>query len=542
MKEFYSNAYASVSQLLEILDRPFSKEELKNDLIGHPDYPSLFALNETLQNYGIQNTPLEISDGSLHQFFAPFIVYYEIDKHVNDFVLVTGIDAQNIKLISKDKKSIKLSHDDFMNRWKKILIRIDSVHPVPRRASNALIKLETKERNIRNVLGVIVLAFLMLFVGKKSYDFQGSTILFTSWLALTFAGSVVSFILLSFDIRSNNELVKQFCSAGKKINCESVLQSSGSKIGPFSWSEIGFSYFIANLLYLLFFANSNSTIIPIAIISLFSAPYIVYSIYYQYKIVKQWCLLCLIVQGLIFLQFILSLAYFNANKVIGLDLNLLTANLLIHAGLFISTLFLWVILRPYLKQSFELEKWKFSYFRLQRNPSLFKAFLNQQPEVPYSIEEIAIRVGRANSTNKILKVCNPFCGPCSRAHTDLESVITECDAELFVIFTSTNSEGDKGGEVSRYFIGMSYYKPEILEEALNWWYESSEKSIVGLSTKFPYKIVDDNRLRAGLQQMRDWVDKADITGTPTIFINNHRLPPLYSVKDIKYLIERGNTQ
>lgn len=65
----------------------------------------------------------------------------------------------------------------------------------------------------------------------------------------------------------------KLCSLFKKSDCNNVLESEVVKfLGVFSWSEIGFGYFVSTLLIYLFFPQW---------IHVFTLPYTLWSVWFQ---------------------------------------------------------------------------------------------------------------------------------------------------------------------------------------------------------------------------------------------------------------------
>ncbi len=119
-------------------------------------------------------------------------------------------------------------------------------------------------------------------------------------LLIKLAGIAATTLLLIYEIDKSNAFVKSICTAGKQTNCAAVLQSKASKILGMSWSEAGFFYFASTFLFLLFPGISfMAKICLLSIANCLAAPYILFSVYYQWKVVKQWCPLCLTVQAVL---------------------------------------------------------------------------------------------------------------------------------------------------------------------------------------------------------------------------------------------------
>ncbi len=86
-----------------------------------------------------------------------------------------------------------------------------------------------------------------------------------------------------------NPWIKQLChsrKAGNKVDCGSILDSPAAYvIGNFSWSEVGFLYFLTTLLFGLTFPGPASWSV-MSLLSLAALPYIFYSVSYQYWVAQ----------------------------------------------------------------------------------------------------------------------------------------------------------------------------------------------------------------------------------------------------------------
>src|SRR6202012_5749326 len=90
----------------------------------------------------------------------------------------------------------------------------------------------------------------------------------------------------------------------KKSSCNAILSSGAPKIFKWlTWSEVGFFYFAGTWLLPLFGGHSCAILQMLAVLNIISLPYTFYSIYYQARVAKEWCVLCCTVQGLLWLEF-----------------------------------------------------------------------------------------------------------------------------------------------------------------------------------------------------------------------------------------------
>jgi len=106
-------------------------------------------------------------------------------------------------------------------------------------------------------------------------------------------------------------LTDKLCHLNKATNCNTVLNDKASKVfGWFGWADVGFVYFTGGFLFLLLNLNEQSLSL-LAILSALSVPYPLFSIYYQGFVLKKWCPMCLGIQLILIIEFILLLPLFS---------------------------------------------------------------------------------------------------------------------------------------------------------------------------------------------------------------------------------------
>ena len=148
---------------------------------------------------------------------------------------------------------------------------------------------------------MLVLAF---FVGLTNNVATGTlSFFYFPELLLSTMGIVVCSMLMQKQLFNESKYGDRVCSLFHHADCNSVLDGPKAKVFGISWSEIGLGFFIANTLL--------TAILPehfffIAMINWIAMVYGVWSIYYQWKVAKNWCVLCVLVQVIIWLFGILS--------------------------------------------------------------------------------------------------------------------------------------------------------------------------------------------------------------------------------------------
>jgi hypothetical protein len=143
-----------------------------------------------------------------------------------------------------------------------------------------------------------MLAALVGFIAESNLHVD-NLFSFVSILVLKLVGTFITVLLLIYEIDRTNSFVKNICRAGDRTNCDAVLASEASRIFGVSWSEVGF----------------------------------------QWRIIKQWCLLCITVQAILFCELIWGIVNLW-NRGLSLNLNLSQAPIISFC--LISSMVTWV--------------------------------------------------------------------------------------------------------------------------------------------------------------------------------------------------------
>jgi len=142
----------------------------------------------------------------------------------------------------------------------------------------------------------------------------------------------------------------------------------------------------------------------------------------------------------------------------------------------------------------------------------------------------------ANAKYHILKVCNPYCGPCARTHPLLEQLFDTGKIDLQIIFVAGGDDEVKINTI-RHLMGIaSISNLEQTRLALDYWYLQDKKDYNAFSGKYQLNGELANQ-QPKVKAMQDWAEKEQITHTPTIFINGYELPSAYIIEDLKYILQ-----
>jgi uncharacterized membrane protein/thiol-disulfide isomerase/thioredoxin len=526
-----------VGSYIRQLNANVTTVSVEKDIEINPHYPSLLSLSETFSRYHINNSAFNLTHDEVLQVATPFVAFVNIPGTGRDFVLVEEIEDKLVKYQYNTRRSKWASKEEFLKQYLGIIWLAEA----DRSSGEVNFQAKVKHLKLRKALRLAWIfgtaLLVLLFVGT-AYS-RLSPLGFCSIALIKMVGLATSLLLLAYEIDKSNPFVRSLCIVGGRSNCDAVLNSKGSKIAGITWSEIGFFYFAATEIYLLYPSiDFNSRIAISALANIFAAPYVIYSVYYQSRIIKQWCPLCLTVQGMLLLELLWSWFMFwslPAHAINGMfsaypNLAAIGISLLIPV-------LTWAGLKPLLLTSRSEEAFEAAYKRMQYNPDLFNGLLLQQEIAPDGWQNLGIRFGDPDARNVILKVCNPYCGPCAEAHPILEELVAmNPNVQVRIIFTTRSEEKDRGARITKHLMAISSEgDPDKTKNALNDWYLAEKKDYKAFAKKYPiHGELQQQALK--LELMSTWCKDANITFTPTIYVNGHRLPELYNADELKNIL------
>ncbi|OJJ19709.1 hypothetical protein BKI52_19450 [marine bacterium AO1-C] len=505
--------------LLECLNIAYTKPSVQKYFASSPDDGTLSSLTDLLDLYRIPNITAQLQPTQLKEIDLPAVVQLQQGKEGNLVVLHT-YNADQVSYYDLDQGMLEVPSQQFIKQWTGVTLLMipDDLSAEPQYAENRK-KIQRKKWD--QYIGRGLLLGLI----------ASGAALMSHWLPIallvaSMAGLVVSVLLLMNQIGQTDTLLHKLCNLNKATSCKAVTESNQSSfLGWLSWAEVGSLYFSGHLLALLLLTVLQQThlgVIPLAMFSALTMPYIVFSIYYQGVVVKKWCTLCLITQGVLVLSFALLLPTLASIEVI--DFNILA--MVISA--FILPLGIWLAIRNKVLKPSE-SALEIQGIQFMRNQDLFTTFLDKQPY--HYIQDLPqdIHLGNSDAPTKILMISNPFCDPCAQAHTHLKDLLAyyNQEIELTIRFLPLKDLDDDRNLIIRHLISLKN-SPQI-HQALNDWYLMQDYD--QWKALYPVDKLTDPVI---LQENDQWIDDLKVEATPTIFIQGKRLEMPYYFAHLKY--------
>jgi thiol-disulfide isomerase/thioredoxin len=537
LNQFEPNIKATIT-FLKLLSVKVNAASVNETLQNHPDWPSMLCISDSLNKWNIPNAAGKIEKKQIDQLPVPFIAYMNDRQY--PWSIVTKTDTTTIEYYSKNfNKTIAESKEDFLKNWTGVYL-IAEPNTQSGEKDYVLNKRKSFIRDLVPASLFILAAGLSFFTLYKTVNNNSGILANTTGIYFQYfillAGVIVTSLLLWYEIDKNNPLLKKVCTGIAKGNCNAILTGKKSKVFNWlSWSEVGFFYFTGGLLLLLFFGNNiNSAISLLGLLNLFAMPYIVFSVYYQWRVAKQWCVLCLGVQALLLIGGINILSNNFLSAFPTISFSFLISAVLIY----LLPVFLWYSIKSSILQLQESKNTKREFLRIKFNTQIFETLLKKQKEVSISAEGLGIDIGNPDATNTLIKVCNPYCGPCAKAHPQIDKLLEEIpNLKVKIIFTTPNNEENLAIKPVRHLLAIveKSNNEKIIKQSLDDWYLPEKKDYDSFAAK--YKMNGELLKQAAkIEAMDGWCKKMAISFTPTLFINGYQLPDAYGIEDIQYFL------
>jgi uncharacterized membrane protein len=535
----YEPNVKAIIKYLKLLEVKVNNETVNDTLQNHPDCPSLLCISDALTQWHIPNAAAKISVEQITELPLPFIAY--TSNREFPLAIVTAVNTNTITYYTANyNKTVTVARETFVTNWQGVYLIAE-----PNQESGEKNYHSVRQQHFfQTLIPVLLLAGLLIdsFILLRQNVSNANTAIAISsagiwlqWVIIT-TGLFVTAMLLWYEMDKNNPVLKKVCTGIAKGDCNAILTGKQSKLFSWlSWSEIGFFYFSGGLLAFLFAgANLATSIYFVAWLNILALPYTIFSIYYQWKVAKQWCILCLLVQALLLLGGINIFA--NHLLVARAEYSSLFAvKLMLYYGLPVLA---WYAAKPYLLNLQQAKNTKREYLRIKFNTEIFETLLKKQKAIILPFEGLGNDLGNPAATNILIKVCNPYCGYCSSMHAKIDVLLEQFEnLKVKIIFTTPNNEDNPSLKPTRHLMAIASLQNnnEILRQSLDDWYIPEKQDYELFAAKYP---LNGELFSQGekIKEMSEWCKKMDVIATPTLFINGYQLPDAYSIEDLPYFL------
>lgn len=517
-KKYENNLIHSVHAFLNGLQVSITKKTVTETLKNHPAYPSLLAVNDSLNLWKVDSMAVSVSDAELNDLPTPFLTTLNIEGGI--FAVVESVKNNMVYWRHTEKGLQKDTTSIFTEKWTGAALLAESNESSGEK-NYARNKWAEQKANaiVWGTIGTLTIGLFLIF--SNGWGLNLSLL-----LGLKLIGIGITSVLLWHQIDNSNANLKKICEIHQQTNCNHVLTSNAATVlGLFTLSELGFFYFIGTFTSLLMVSVGKNILSVVQIMNLLTLPFTFFSLYYQYHIVKKWCILCLAVLFLFWCEFFANWGVLNFY----FDTNLKSILVLLFS--FSLPICVWYLLEPILKKIIENQNLLENLRNFKNNESVFYALAANQLVMPATADELnAIIIGNLDAPHTVTLVTNPFCEPCKKIHTQLEALVAK----------NSNIKGEVvltvGDTKQQIFAQYLFSLPLVQRQnALKEWFDGHNghfENWINANSEIP--LSDD--IKKQLTKLSIWFNKTDIQKTPTIFWNGQQLPDIYQIADLNTLM------
>ena len=532
------NSFYIFKKFFKLLNIPIVFSTFIEDLISHPNYPSLQSITEILRIWNIESSVGRIEFSELKKIPFPLLTYLNTKR----FIIVFGASKNYLTIYDTDTKKIKLSNEEFKKLWTGIILLPKIVDPTgdPKFLK---IKKEIREKKKNNILFIIVSSIFIsypiinLFIKNEMLSINILPIYLSKLV-----GILLCFILVKIEFGQGNQLAWNLCNFNKIISCDVILNSSLSKKFKYiSLAEIGGIFFFGGFCILLFSVVSNSFFNHfdfLFILSVITLPFSFYLVLYQIIKLKKVCPFCLMTQIILWLEFGFFYKY-SPKDYYHFNFSIIYLDFYIFLFVFLF----WIVFKQkhFINNKLKFLKKQVVFFK--SNPEVFDVLLNKGEIIPFKEFEYEFILGSKTAPIKILMVTNPNCYGCAKEHRTLLSLIEKYnDRVQFIIRFFYKDQNDIDYLVIKSILrNIIFGKEKSAENSLLQWYNLKNKN---QNQKWFLHNDKENPnseiiVESVAKEHKKWCTKNNIHITPTFFLNEKLFPKFYFLDDIKPWIEKN---
>lgn len=499
----------TVRKYLDLLKYSELKNAFEENFLSHPNYPSLYAITDSLSLLGVDNVAAQVPKD---QFFdlPPFFLSFLN----NEFVLVER-KQNEVHLVNEDFQTQILKTEAFLKEWDGVVLAVEE---------NQKITAEQYDYKNWKYLSLILLSFIIYYFNNHL------TVTFVSFFgfALSILGFGIGLLILEEKFGdTDNPIVSKLCSFSEHTSCASVVKYSSDILPKWlDFSDLPIIFFGTAISVQLL---DDGAIYLVSLLSLISLPIVGYSIWLQKTKVKKWCALCLSVSCIILLlssiQLLSPKEYTFKNNLYFFVIGLLVLGI-------------WFIIKHFLSNAAELKKENMDLKKFKRNFTVLKTLL--KPVSNYEQLDLmnGILIGEKDATVNLTLLLSPSCSHCHTAFKEALDLYKQFDEKIGItIVFNVNPKNiiNTYLEVVFTLLHINTNQKENVLKALSDWH-LDRMPMENWLLKWNHATDDFEVEHQQLLQQYEWCQYNNFNYTPVRLVNGSLYPSEYTIQDLKYFI------
>jgi uncharacterized membrane protein len=496
----------------------------KEAITTHPDYPAMTAVTDFLESGGAAYDAVQADASYIHEFKYPLLAH--IKEPGNEYLYLIKDTSQ------WDKEKEVTTH------WSGIALYCTKGSTWQNEENDAA---EKQAHKNKYMAAAFMIAGLVLYIIASYLSIRDANFLkvgipyaisLTSFGLLSLAGLAISIAALGTELGYQSKLVKQVCGTVGNGGCEKVLGSKFAKgFAGVTPADASVLYFAAQFMLYLIGCFYTPIIAGITTIAFAGIAVATWSIYIQAVKVKEWCALCLCIVAVLIGQIVIAFLLFDAANFTEY------APYLSFAIAIALLLIIYLPIKQLIKTNKKNKQELASFKKWKTDASLFIAQWEKEPTCDNTIWENDLLIGNADTPIRITVACNPYCGPCAKAHKELDELVEKYHTKVSIqvrLLCDPKNVGDKRTIAVKAILQQAEIlkSNNDLQAMLSDWFEwmDYEKWNIKWNTNI------DIDVSPILKKHATWNNENGITHTPTFFINGRKLSGRYDLKNVEKMI------
>lgn len=372
-------------------------------------------------------------------------------------------------------------------------------------------------KQLQLLLGIALVLTMAVLVTMAIWNGLQLTLSWIFPMVILSAGLYITYDLFQLERNNikNDYLVKKLCANnGKTLNCQKVLSSKAAKIaGVISMTDIGVVYFYSIFFFLVYNLIQHTYVANMGVFllaSIIPLPYVVFSVYYQLKVVKKVCVLCMLTQMLLVLQFIFFMIAGN------FDFTIPAIGTLILITVLVTLLYFLYVTSN--NQKTELTRLRTEDYVQKSDTEFFSLMLHREPCYTEPYLDGMIQLGNPDAGLKMTAFLSLSCKPCANMLNILIKMADWFSDQLFINIMVMPDERSKELLQTIYYYTLKNDHAKALEIL-----------VASYNNQMPEVFANDNRAacRNLLYQHVRWLQAHPVSHTPTVVYEGHSIPPAW---------------
>ncbi|WP_445722013.1 vitamin K epoxide reductase family protein [Flavobacterium sp.] len=477
---------------------------------SHPNYPSLLAITDGLSFLNIENIAANVPFEHFDELTNSFITELKFDESA--LYLLTRVESE-FSIEDEEGKVKIISREEVEKHWTGIVLLVEE---------NENDEIVNSFKNTKSFLPGFLVILILLSISIQLKDHLHTILLIIAGIGVF----VTKEILETYFAKDKKE--SKFCTISEEFSCDSIIKSKSYTFSKYvEFVDLPVLFFSFSFIALLFGLQLGAII---GLVSLLSFPVLIYSIYLQKFSLKKWCLLCLVISGLLIANGILFLMYFNVLS--------FTIQNTINALLLISIIgFSWFLLKKWIQKGNENEVELNALLRFKRNEEVFYKTSESITNVDQFNALEKITIGETSAKNVISLFLSPSCPHCHTAYKAAKELWLKYPTQLKLAISynlNVSNEDNPYLDIARSVLKLNNQGKDIIQALDDWHIEKMEMEV--WKEKW-HKTSDFNQENNQLMQQFQWCVDNEFNYAPVKIFNNYLMGQQYNIDELFYFFK-----